>query len=150
MSNDRYINFEPKKSGFRKDKNAHSLLLDMTNKTFEYTFAKRQPKSIDTMLRDTKISKNPLDPLITRVSVTMRLEDVVMVEYDEALSSIMIVGAFCVTYTNSECEVVRNYEKKNNCFSLAHQFEDIQKFVDIIERFEKSEKCSDPLVLVNL
>ena len=150
MSNNQCINFEPKKSGFRKDKNAPSLLLDMASKTFEYTFAKRQPKSVDTMLRDTKVSKNPLDPLITRVTVTMRLEDIVMVEYDESLSSIMIVGAFCVTYKNSEYEIVRNYEKQNHCFSLSHQFENLQDFIDTIESFENAKKCDGPLILVNL
>lgn len=152
MEKNKCMHFKPKHNGLFKDKNAPSLLLDLEHNIFEYTFVKKKAKTKDEMLLDLKLNRNPIAPNSTIVTVTMKLSDIVMVDYNPALDSIMIVGAFCVTYKNNELgqEIVRNYTESNNCFSIEDEFEHIKLFVDTIESFEKTERCDRPLVLVSL
>ena len=150
MRENKCIHFKPKKSGLLKDKDAPSLLLDMEHQFFEYTFTKKKPKTKDEIYLDIQSKRNPLIPHATRVTVTMKLKDIVMVDYDEALGSVMIVGSFCVTYKNIDQEIVRNYSEKHHAFSLEDEFENMKAFVDTIDSFEKTERCTSSLVLVNL
>lgn len=152
MSENKLIVFKPKRHGLFKDKDAPSLTLDLENKFFEYTFTKKQPKTKTELLMDLKFNRNPLHLQTTRVTVTMKLDDIAMVDYDEALDSVMIVGAFCVTYKNLtlDQEVVREYKEKNHCFALEDLFDDMKIFVDAINSFEKSEKLTTPPILISL
>lgn len=150
----KYINFKLQKPRLFKKKGLPSLMIDTENEFLEYTFVKKRPKTITEMKMDIERyhEQNPLSSVPTYVSVVMSLDDISFVQHDKVFNTITIIGKFQVMYKNMylEQEIVRNYEKENHCFVFKYSFNDLEKFLEIVQNRAKWDSCKIALLPISL